>query len=96
MDCAVPKWTVGGLVLQVVMLIRPLQAGLKCVLWGVVDVWWRVGPSVKGTPAAVLKLRQFCSPYFVCVFRKTLKVVGPFYLVYVPGDEKDPTQGVNV
>ena len=27
---------------------------------------------------------------------ETLKVDGPFYLVSVPGEVKDPTQGVNV
>ena len=32
-------------------------------------------------PTAVSKLRQFC---------------GPFYLVSMPGEVKDPTQGVNV
>ena len=27
---------------------------------------------------------------------ETLKAVGPFYLVSMPGEVKDPTQGVNV
>ena len=44
-------------------------------------------------PAAVSKLRQFCSPHIACVFRKRLKAGGPLYLVSVPGEVKDPTQG---
>ena len=40
-------------------------------------------------PTAVSKLRQFRS-------EETLKVDGPFYLVSMPGEVKDPTQGVNV
>ena len=44
-------------------------------------------------PAAVWKLGQFRLPHFACVFRKTLKAVGPFYLVSMPGEVKDPMQG---
>ena len=33
---------------------------------------------------------------FLCLSEETLKPGGPFYLVSVPGDVKDPTQGVNV
>ena len=32
----------------------------------------------------------------LCISEETLKVVGPFYLVSMPGQVKDPTQGVNV
>ena len=32
----------------------------------------------------------------LCLSDKTLKAVGPFYLVSMPGEVKDPTQGVNV
>ena len=32
----------------------------------------------------------------LCLSDETLKAVGPFYLVSVPGEVKDPTQGVNV
>ena len=39
------------------------------------------------------KLGQFRSPHFACVFRKRLKVVGPFSLVSMPGEVKDPTKG---
>ena len=41
-------------------------------------------------------LGNFIYLTFACVFRKTLKVGGPFYLVSMPGEVKDPTQGVNV
>ena len=47
-------------------------------------------------PAAILKLGQYRPPHFARVFWKTLKVVGPFYLVSMPGEIKDPTQGVNM
>ena len=30
----------------------------------------------------------------VCLSEETLKAVGPFYLVSMPGEVKDPTQGV--
>ena len=47
-------------------------------------------------PAAVSKLRQFRSPH-ICLrlSEETLKAGGPFYLVSMPGEVKDPTQGVN-
>ena len=32
----------------------------------------------------------------LCLSDETLKAVGPFYLVSMPGVVKDPTQGVNV
>ena len=44
-------------------------------------------------------LGNFFHPTFACVFRKseeTLKAGGPFYLVSMPGEVKDPAQGVNV
>ena len=43
-------------------------------------------------PTAVSNLGNFVHPTFACVFRKS----GPFYLVPMPGEVKDPTQGVNV
>ena len=33
---------------------------------------------------------------YICLSEETLKAVGPFYLVSMPGELKDPTQGVNV
>ena len=42
---------------------------------------------------------NFIHPTFACVFRKrhdTKKAGGPFCLVSMPGEVKDPTQGVNV
>ena len=55
--------------------------------------------TVNGSsPAAVKKtfseLWQFRSPRFVicqCLSDETLKAVGPFYLVSMPGEVKDPT-----
>ena len=32
----------------------------------------------------------------LCLSEETLKAVGPFYLVAMPWEVKDPTQGVNV
>ena len=32
----------------------------------------------------------------LCLSDETVKAVGPFYLVSMPGGVKDPTQGVNV
>ena len=39
-----------------------------------------------------LNIRDFVS---LCLSDETLKTVGPFYLVSMPGEVKDPTQGVN-
>ena len=36
------------------------------------------------------------TPLCQCLSEETLKPVGPFYLVSMPGEVKDPTQGVNV
>ena len=48
-------------------------------------------------PTAVLKHRQFRSPHiYLCLSEKTLKADGLFYLMSMPGEVKDPTQGVNV
>ena len=48
-------------------------------------------------PTAISKIRQFPSPHIcLCLSEETLKAGGPFYLVSMPGEEKDPTQGVNV
>ena len=45
-------------------------------------------------PAAVSKLRQFHLPHIcLCLSEETLKAGGPFDL---PGDVKDPMQGVNM
>ena len=45
-------------------------------------------------PTPVLKLRQFHSPHIcLCLSEDTLKAGGPFYLVSMPGEVKDPTRG---
>ena len=55
------------------------------------------GDSGSITPAVVSKLRQFRSPHIcVCLSEVKLKAGGPFYLVSMSGEVKDPTQGVNV
>ena len=55
------------------------------------------GDSGSIPPAPVSKRRQFRSSYIcVCLSEETLKADGPFYLVCLPGEVKDPTQGVNV
>ena len=41
--------------------------------------------------AAATSLRNFCLPRFVSLSEETLKAVGPFYLVSMPGGVKDPT-----
>ena len=47
--------------------------------------------QVSNPPAAILKLRQLCSPYIARVFQERLKAVGPFYLVVSrSGEVKDP------
>ena len=51
----------------------------------------RYGGSIPA--AAILILRQFCSPH---ITEETLKAGGPFYLVSMPGEVQDPTPGVNV
>ncbi len=46
-----------------------------------------------------IQLRQLCfgtsaipfTPLCQCLSEETLKAAGPFYLVYVPGEVKDPT-----
>ena len=48
-------------------------------------------------PTAVSKLRPFRLPHIcLCLSEETLTAAGPFYLVSMPGEVKDPTQGVNV
>ena len=46
----------------------------------------------------VSELWQFHLPHFAnwCLSDETLKAVGPFYPVFMPGEAKDPTHGVNV
>ena len=42
-------------------------------------------------------LGNFVHPYIcLCLSEETLKAGGPFYLVSMPGEVKDHTQGVNV
>ena len=60
---------------------------------------WTVSRGDGGSipPTAVSEIRQFCSSYIcLCLLEETLKASGPFYLASMPGEVKDPTQGVNV
>ena len=60
---------------------------------------WTVSRGDGGSipPTAVSKLRQFRLPHIcLCLSEETLKAGGPFSLVSMPGEVKDPTQGVNV
>ena len=41
-------------------------------------------------------LGNFIHPTFACLCEETLKAGGPFYMVSMPAEVKDPTQGVNV
>ena len=55
------------------------------------------GDSGSIPPTAVSKRRQFFfNSHCLCLSEETLKPGGPFYLVSMPGEVKDPTQGVNV
>ena len=36
------------------------------------------------------------TPHCQCLSEETLKAIGPFYMVSMQGEVKDPTQGVNV
>ena len=48
-------------------------------------------------PTAVSKLRQFRSPHIcLCLTEEAVKAGGPFYLVSMPGEVKDPLHRVNV
>ena len=45
-------------------------------------------------PTAVSKLKQFRSPHIcLCLSEDKLKAGGPFYLVSMPGEVKDPIRG---
>ena len=53
-----------------------------------------VGLSVEGT--AVGNFSISFTPLCLCLSEETLKYVGPFHLVSMPGEVKYPTLGVNV
>ena len=57
---------------------------------------WTVSREDQGSssPAAISKLGQFHSPPFcVCLSVETLKAVGPFYLLSMPGEVRSHTGG---
>ena len=53
----------------------------------------RHGDGWQATSIRALYIRDCVS---LCLSDETLKAVGPFYLVSMPGEVKYPTQGVNV
>ena len=56
---------------------------------------WGDGGSIP--PTAISKIRQFRSPHIcMCLAEETVKCSGPFYLVSMLGEAKEPIQGVNV
>ena len=53
--------------------------------------------SLMRPPAAVFETYAILfTLHCFCLSEETLKAGGPFYLVSIPGEVKDPTQGVNV
>ena len=54
------------------------------------------GPGFKTTCCHFKTWANLFTPLCSCLSEETLKAVGPFYLVSMPGEVKDPTQGVNV
>ena len=90
------------------MTLSVLRYVLKCSKTSVIFQWGSGGRAVERRtinrgdggsipPTAVSKLRQVRSPH-ICLglSEETLKAGGPFYLVSMPGEVKDPTQGVIV
>ena len=58
---------------------------------------WTVNRGDGGSipPTSISKRRQFRSPQ-ICLSEEALKAGGPFYLVSMPGEVKDPAERVNV
>ena len=54
------------------------------------------GPGFKTTCCRFKIWANLFTPLCSCLSEETLKAVGPFYLMSMPGEVKDPTQGVNV
>ena len=61
-------------------------------------MWWNVELSVGGTSGQnhVWPFQNFFNPLCLYLSEDTLKVVGPFYLVLMPGEEKDLIQGASL
>ena len=57
------------------------------------------GGSIPSTAVSKLSKHYITisfTSHCLCLSEETLKAGGPFYLVSMPGEVKDPTQGVNV
>ena len=63
------------------------HAGGRCV------TSWAGNMTLLGVKNLALYVRECVS---LCLSDETIKAVGPFYLVSMPGEVKHPTQGVNV
>ena len=60
---------------------------------GITAIWVR---SFAWIRHVILGVKNWLSTFFVCLLDETLKAVGPFYLVSMPGEVKQLIQGVNV
>ena len=69
--------------------------GVQNHLWPSVGLFGRRDRGSK-PPACFKTWANLFTPLCSCLSEETLKAVGPFYLVSMPGEVKDPTQGVNV
>ena len=58
--------------------------------------WQSSGRAIESHGDRLETLAISFTPLCQCLSEETLKAVGPFYLVPMPGEVKDPTQGVNV
>ena len=79
-----------------------MRSGGRAIERGTVN-WWLTISKYNIHILAVVKFHlppfrnlgnfvQFC----LCISEETPKADGPFYLVSMPGEVKDPTQGINV
>ena len=58
--------------------------------------WQSSGRAIESHWDRLETLAISFTPLCQCLSEETLKAVGPFYLVPMPGEVKYPTQGVNV
>ena len=70
-------------------------------MWGAVSLRFErqtvnQRPGFESTCSCFETLVVSFTPTCLCLLDETLKVVGPFYLVSMSEEVKDPTQGVNV
>ena len=60
-------------------------------------LYWRPGsPGFESRCGNLIRFGTLAIPFILlcqCLSEETLKAVGPFYLVSMPGEVKEPTQG---